>query len=127
MRCNLGDGGVDVGLRRAKRQPCGQRGNRNRSGAVAVGGAVVVDETGLDDRVADGGVIAARENMIVAQQVLAAARVLNEGAERAAAAVDDGVAFFVEVVVVASGTAEQHGCRQGVLVGWSGCCSRPEH
>ncbi len=110
VRGNLRDGGINVGLRRAQRQPCGERGNGNGSRAVAVGSAVVIDKAGLDDGVADRGMIAARQNMIIAQQVLAAACVLNEGAKGSAAAVDDGVAFFVEVVVIAPGAAEKHGC-----------------
>ena len=57
MRCNLGDGGVDVGLRGTKREPCGQRRDRNGPGAVAVGGAVVINKLRFNDRVSNSGLM----------------------------------------------------------------------
>ena len=78
--------------------------------------AIVVDQSRLHDGIAHGGVIAARQHVVVAQQVLSAAVVLDQRAEGPAAAVGDGVAARVEVVVVSAGTAQRHQGRQLALV-----------
>ena len=54
----------------AQRQPAGQRGHRRRPGAVAVGRAVVVNQPRLHNGVAHAGLVAARQHVVVAQQIL---------------------------------------------------------
>ena len=56
-------------------------------GAVSHRRAVVVDQARLHDGVAHAGVVALRQHMVVAQQILSPAAVLDQRAQRAAAAV----------------------------------------
>src|SRR5579872_1285484 len=104
---------------RAEGQPLGESADGLDSGALAVGRAVVVDQAGLDNIVADGSVIAASENVVVAQQVLTAAFVLQQGTQCAGAAVDDAVAVSVEVVVVSARAAQKHRRLEfNLMTGW---------
>ncbi len=83
-------------------KPAGERAYGSGPRTVAVGRAVVVDQPRLDDGVAHGGMVAARQYMVVAQQVLAIVGVLDQRAQRAAATVDNLIAVDVVVVVVAA-------------------------
>ena len=119
MRGHLRDGRVRIGLLRAERQPAGQpghRGDRFWANMISKRRAVVVDQPRLDDGVAHAGVVAPGQHVVVAQQVLALRGVLNQRAQRAAAAIDDLLAARVVVAVVAARTAQWHKRRQLALM-----------
>src|ERR1035437_5344565 len=108
---------VGIRLARTERQPRAQRRHRHSSRPVAIWGAVVVDQPRLHNGIAHTAMVAARQNVVVAQQVLPAAVVLNQRPQRPAAAVRNGVSAGVKVVVVAAGTAQRHQRGQLSLVG----------
>jgi hypothetical protein len=111
-RSHLSYGRVGIGQLRRERQPGGElshRGyGRSQSGACAVSQrrAVVVDQTRLHNRVAHAGVVAFGQHVVVAEQVFALARVLDQRAQRAAAAIHNLVAARVVVHVVSARTAQ---------------------
>ncbi len=113
---------VGIGPLRAERQPAGElrhRGHgRYHRGARVVSQryAVVVDQPRLHDCVAHAGVVAPGQHVVVAQQVLALARVLDQRAQSAAAAIHNLVAARVVVRVVAARAAQQHRRRQRSLM-----------
>jgi len=61
-------------------------------------------------------VIAARQHMIVAEQILAPRIVLDKRAESPAAAVRDRTAMSIEIVIVPAGTPQRHQSLQRTLV-----------
>src|SRR5450631_687951 len=99
-----------------KWQPSSKRSHWRSARALAIGRAVVVDQAGLHNCISYGSVIAAREHMVIAEEILPAAIVLNHRAKRAAAAVRDRVALRIKIVVVSAGCSQLNGGRQFCLV-----------
>ena len=103
-QCRIGICGL-----RAEREPGGEGTHGSGARPVPVGCAVVVDETRLHDCVAGSGVVAARQHVIIAQQILAASGILDQRAERSAAAVGNLIPLRIVVNIVAARRAQLHG------------------